>query len=120
MPKPKPTTPEQEAERRAAAMRAIEEDRRALESSRRKMFTAFEMWKFCPDRRCIRQRRCAGDVERCLNERWRPLIPPEGKAFISKVLKRVADGMPMAQAIAATDVEMAQLVDAQQRLATMP
>jgi len=71
---------------------------RALEKQRRWLFTEFGMWTICPDKRCARAQACAGDVARCMNERWHVVIKPETKAYLQKFFDFMREGYTLQEA----------------------
>lgn len=92
-------SPEARRRRREEFERTRVEDARALADARRKMFTQLRLWTVCPDKRCVRAKACAGNVERCLHERWHALVPPQTKSFLHKALTLVADGYGVEEAV---------------------
>ena len=52
------------------AQAQIEADRRETHEARRKLYTVWLFWKFCPHKQCRRQYACVGDVQRCYNRFW--------------------------------------------------
>jgi hypothetical protein len=88
------------------ARQKAEKDR-ALESARRNLFSHFRMWTVCPDARCKRAQACAGNVERCMNERWHPLVPAEIKSLLQKQFAYLGEGHAPRDAVrlAAEDME---------------
>ena len=60
------------------AQAQIEANRLATNEARRKLYTAWLFWKFCPHKACRRQCGCVGDVERCYNRFW-PSVPEDIK-----------------------------------------
>jgi hypothetical protein len=89
---------------------------RMRDEARRKMFTHFRMWTVCPDKRCLRAQACAGNVEECLNERWRPVVPAELKTLLQKSLALMADGCTPQEAVAAAQAEMKRHAEAAARV----
>jgi len=117
---PRNAKPEDDAAlkaRQAEWQRQREEDARALSGTRRKLYTAFGIWKVCPAKLCQRQRACRGDAERCMIERWHPLAPPDLKAFLGKVFDGVRDGLEWQEAIAAAEASMAEHLRREQEAA---
>jgi hypothetical protein len=57
----KPSAPAIAAELKYAARFAAEKARQ-----QKRYCDAFALWRSCADRRCLRQRRCCGDVNACL------------------------------------------------------
>jgi hypothetical protein len=80
------------------------------------MFTRFKMWTICPDKRCKRAQACAGNVERCLTERWHPVVPAEWKALLGKFFALAADGFTTQEAAAAAIADMKRHIGAEKRL----
>jgi glycosidase len=81
-------------------------DRQQLES-RRWLCTFLRFWRVCADRRCMRARQCAGDVEACFNRFW-PHVPEDIKNQIRQTIKFMNDGMPPHQAAVAAIEYVAQ------------
>jgi len=101
-------TPEDEQRAREEAQREIEANRRQEHEAQRKLFSVFKMWKVCPAKACMRGRACRGDVERCVHERWQPLVPPELKAYLQKSFALMAQGWSAKDADAAVTAELAR------------
>jgi len=85
-------SPEAKRAKREAFARQKAQGDRELAQARRKMFTHFQLWKICPDKRCARAQACAGDAARCMNERWHVVISPQTKAFLQKYFDCLRDG----------------------------
>jgi len=77
------------------------------DAPRRALFTALWLWRVCPSALCRRQKACRGDTNRCLEERWHPLVPPELKALVQKTLANEAAGMTLQEAAAAAQASLA-------------
>jgi len=118
MPK-KQLSPEEEQQRRAAYQRELDEDNRRRNEARRKMFTVLKMWKACPDKRCVRAHACRGDVERCLRERWRPIVPPDLKASIGRMFEYLRNGLSPQEAATRAAEDMARHCEAMARVEAM-
>jgi hypothetical protein len=86
--------------------RAVSE--RERDNARRKLFTAFQLWMVCPDKRCARAKACSGDVEVCLRERWHVHISDETRAMLGKTLQLIGDGLSVNEAVAAAQADIAQ------------
>jgi hypothetical protein len=85
-------TPEAKRRTREAFERQRAENDRLRDDVRRRTFSFFKMWTICPDKRCIRTRSCAGDVEECLDERWRKAVPPEFRILLKKFTANMREG----------------------------
>ena len=92
----------------AEAQRRNDANRRQELAARRNMFSHFGMWTVCPGKACMRARACRGDVERCLNERWHPLVPPRLKILLQKASALMANGMSPREAVAAAEADIAR------------
>jgi hypothetical protein len=92
----------------AEAQRQNEVRRHERDDARRRMFSQFRMWEFCPAKGCARARACRGDVERCLNERWHPLVPSDLKAYLQKSTALMAQGWSAQDAAKAAEVDIAR------------
>jgi hypothetical protein len=115
MTKRKPTENMEDDEAPEAKRRAREEfERRRAENdrvrdeARRHMFSFFKMWTICPDKRCIRTRSCAGDLEECLYGRWHQVIPPEFKALLQKSIANMREGHSAHEAVRLAREDMAR------------
>lgn len=99
-----------EARRRAREEfeRQRAENDRMRDEARRDTFTFFKMWLICPDKRCIRTRSCAGDLEECLYARWRNVIPPEFRALMQKSLTLLKEGYSAHDAVRLAQEDMAR------------
>src|SRR6185437_10853563 len=94
-------TPDDKLRAQAQAQRQIDANRREEQAARRNLFSHFRMWTVCPGKACMRARACRGDVERCLRERWHPLVPPRLKVLLQKASAFMANGMSPREAAAA-------------------
>ena len=84
-----------EAEKRAAYIRQMQEERALTLEMRRRLFTSAGMWRICPDKNCARARACRGDLHVCTMERWHVAVPPDVKAVLKKTLQfRLAGASP--------------------------
>jgi hypothetical protein len=72
------------------------------------MFTAFQLWTVCPDKRCARAKACSGDVEVCLRQRWFVHVSEETRAMLGKTLQLMRNGMPAHEAVAAAQADITQ------------
>jgi hypothetical protein len=101
-------TPDDKKRAQAQAQRRIDANRRDELAARRNMFSHFRMWTVCPGKACMRARACRGDVERCLRERWHPLVPPRLKVLLQKTSALMANGMSPREAAAAAEADIAR------------
>jgi hypothetical protein len=95
-------------ERQIEAQRENDARRREADEARRRMFSAFSLWKICNDKRCKRAHACRGDVGICMNERWHVVIPAELKAKLQKIMALLAQGIDMREAIHLASADMAR------------
>jgi hypothetical protein len=92
----------------------VVERARQTKQARRALFTAFRLWTVCPSKMCGRHKACRGDANRCLQERWQPLAPPEVKALLQKAFAKRAGGMTPREAVAAAAAETSLAADRRQ------
>lgn len=97
-------------ERRAREERERQsaEDLRERHAFRRRMFDGFKLWTVCPHKICRRNRRCSGDTDECLTQRWHQLMPQDTRHVVAKAIQFMSDGMPAAQATAAAEADLKQ------------
>ncbi len=102
---------ETEAEKKARQDEALREnaERRAAEQrSRRLLFTHFQLWRVCRDKRCMRAHACRGDLNRCDRDRWRVYIPDEVRITLGKAHDLARDGMSWPDAVKEACRDMAE------------
>ena len=102
---------ETEAEKKARQEEALREnaERRVAEQrSRRVLFTHFQLWRVCRDKRCMRAHACRGDLDRCTSDRWHVYIPDDVRITLGKALALSRDGMTWPDAVKAAGRDMAE------------
>jgi hypothetical protein len=99
------------------AQAQIEADKRERADARRKLYTMWQFWKFCPHKACRRQCACAGDVERCHDRFW-PAVPEEAKVeFRAYVTATARDKLPRHEALRHARAERARYLEMEARFA---
>jgi len=109
-------TPEAKRAARLEFQRQRAQEARLLAEARSEVFTHLRLWTVCPEKRCLRARACAGDAERCVRERWHPLVPREIKALLLKTFALMEDGYSHAEAARSAREEMRRHREAAARL----
>ena len=106
-PRPGPAPDDDKKRRQEEFQREQEASRRQQLEGRRGLGNVLKFWQFCPDPRCKRANRCAGDVEVCFGHFW-PHVPEDLKNTIRQTVKFASEGMPPRQAAAAAIDYVAQ------------
>ena len=106
-PRTGPAPDDDKKRRQEEFQREQEASHRQQLEGRRGLCNLLKFWQFCPDPRCKRANKCAGDVEACFGHFW-PHVPEDLKNTIRQTLKFVSEGMPPRQAIAAAIDYVAQ------------
>jgi hypothetical protein len=68
------------------------------EEQQRDINTLFVFHRFCPNKRCRRNRRCTGDPVTCHTIFW-PVVPEEAKAWWRAILQSRRGGRTLRQAL---------------------
>ena len=94
-----------------------EAGKRVLDQAKRKLYTTWFFWKFCPHKQCRRQRGCAGDLPRCHKRFWHA-VPEDIKVqFRAYVTASARDKLPRHEALRHAREERARYLAMEARFA---